>query len=145
MLTPIQLRAHLHSLITHMYHSLRRMILRRNLVKDTTEILDVPKLRPRSPIFSLLTPHPRSLSAFCQEAGFVVRAVVPPTVPTRRVRVCLHAGNTKKEIDGFIERVDLWIAMQLGNGILPGAGPGPGQGEGEAKEDEDNDFIKALL
>ena len=128
-----------------MHDSLRRMILRRNLVKDTTDILQVPRLRPQSPIFSLLTPHPRSLATFCQEVGYVVRAVVPPTVPTRRVRVCLHAGNTREQIDGLIERVDLWIASQVGNGILPGAGPGTEQEHGEGKQDEEEDFVKALL
>jgi hypothetical protein len=120
------------------------MILRRNLVKDTSDILEVPRLRPKSPIFSLVTPHPRSLAAFCQEVGYVVRAVVPPTVPTRRVRVCLHAGNTKQHIDGLVERVDLWIAAQLGNGILPGAGPGA-EHEDESKEEDDDDLVKALL
>jgi hypothetical protein len=81
-----------------------------------------------------------------------VRAVVPPTVPTRRVRICLHAGNTREEIDGLVERIDLWLATQLGNGILPGAGPGPGQEEEsnssvtESKaDDDDDDLIKALL
>jgi hypothetical protein len=124
------------------------MLLRRNLIKDTTGVLEVPLLCPKSPIFSLLTPHPRSLAAFCQEEGYIVRAVVPPTVPTRRVRVCLHAGNTKEEIDGLVERVDLWLAKQLGNGILP-SGPSPESFDEDFAplndEKEEEDFIKALL
>ena len=53
--------------------------------------------------------------------GFVVRAIVPPTVPkgTERVRVCLHAGNNLEEIDALIERIDQWLtaskAQNLGH------------------------------
>jgi 8-amino-7-oxononanoate synthase len=40
----------------------------------------------------------------------MVRAVVPPTVPigTERVRICLHAGNTEKEIDLLVESLREW-------------------------------------
>jgi hypothetical protein len=77
---------------------------------------------------------------------------VPPTVPTRRVRVCLHAGNTKAEVDALVERVDLWLATRLGNGILPG-GLAPGQDEDApesenletAAETDEDEFLKALL
>jgi hypothetical protein len=127
------------------------MLLRRNLVKDTTDVLNVPLQRPQSPIFSLLTPNPRSLAAYCQESGYIVRAVVPPTVPTRRVRVCLHAGNTQHEIDGLVETIDLWLATQLGNGILPSTGPQPNIEESSISKDEreterdENDLFKSLL
>lgn len=118
----------------------------------------MPVRKPKSPIFSLLTPNPRSLAAFCQETGLVVRAVVPPTVPTRRVRVCLHAGNTKAEIDELCERIDLWLATQLGNGILAPTGPRPEEPQEQPRkpdpkeedrtkkdQDEEDDFYKAML
>jgi hypothetical protein len=43
----------------------------------------------------------------------VVRAVVPPTVPTRRVRVCLHAGNTFAEVEGLVKKVDEWLVTKV--------------------------------
>ncbi|KAF7174987.1 hypothetical protein CNMCM7691_005455 [Aspergillus felis] len=57
---------------------------------------------PTSPIFSVRSRFPRQLAAACQQKGFVVRAIMAPTVPAgrERVRVCLHAGNTVEEIDG---------------------------------------------
>jgi 8-amino-7-oxononanoate synthase len=69
---------------------------------------------PRTPIFSLWTPYPRSLAAFCQEAGLVVRAIVAPTVPlgTERARICLHAGNTKEQVDALASRIREWVASK---------------------------------
>lgn len=65
---------------------------------------------PVSPIFSLRTSQPRLLAAACQEAGYLVRPIMPPTVPTgsERVRVCLHAGNTESEVDGLLDVVGRW-------------------------------------
>lgn len=39
-----------------------------------------------------------------QDAGFAVKAILPPTVPagSQRLRICLHAFNTKEEIDQLI-------------------------------------------
>lgn len=69
---------------------------------------------PRSPIFSLLTKQPRSLASFCQEHGYVVRPIVPPTVPEggERVRVCLHAANTRHQVDGLVQVVQQWARQQ---------------------------------
>ncbi|GAQ03662.1 8-amino-7-oxononanoate synthase [Aspergillus lentulus] len=60
---------------------------------------------PTSPIFSVRSRFPRQLAAACQQKGFVVRAIMAPTVPAgrERVRVCLHAGNTVEEIDGLVD------------------------------------------
>ncbi|KAL3432762.1 pyridoxal phosphate-dependent transferase [Aspergillus tetrazonus] len=64
-----------------------------------------------SPIFSLRSSVPRVLASVCQERGYTVRAIMPPTVPAgkERVRVCLHAGNTVEEIDGLLETIDTWL------------------------------------
>ena len=52
-----------------------------------------------------------------------MRALVPPTIPdgTERVRVCLHAGNTKEEIESLVRVVMEWVE---------------GKEEGEAKGKE---------
>lgn len=43
-----------------------------------------------------------------------MRGIVPPTVPDggERVRICLHAGNTKEEIEGLVEVVRRWARDQ---------------------------------
>lgn len=59
---------------------------------------------PSSPILSLLTPYPRQMAEACQRAGFVVRAIMAPTVAPgqERVRICVHAGNTVDEVEGLV-------------------------------------------
>jgi 8-amino-7-oxononanoate synthase len=66
---------------------------------------------PTSPIISLRTSQPRQLASSCQEKGFIVRAIMPPTIPDgkERVRVCLHAGNTETEIDGLVTTIQVWL------------------------------------
>lgn len=76
--------------------------------------MTLPERCPSSPIFALLTPKPRVLAAHCNNAGFIARPVVSPTVPrgTERVRVCLHAGNTTEQIEKFVECVREWILSE---------------------------------
>jgi 8-amino-7-oxononanoate synthase len=40
-----------------------------------------------------------------------VRPIVPPTVPegTQRVRVCLHAGNSKHDVEALVQRIRSWL------------------------------------
>ena len=68
-----------------------------------------------SPIFALFTPRPRSLATLCQDAGFLVRPIVSPTVQrgTERVRVCLHAGNTRQQIEGLVACVKVWVGKEV--------------------------------
>jgi len=44
-----------------------------------------------------------------------VRPITWPTVPKGkdRVRICLHAGNTKEEVDGLIDEIMKW-AVEIG-------------------------------
>jgi 8-amino-7-oxononanoate synthase len=36
---------------------------------------------------------------------------VPPTVPegTQRVRLCLHAGNSKQDVNALVARIRRWL------------------------------------
>ncbi|KZP22602.1 PLP-dependent transferase [Athelia psychrophila] len=65
---------------------------------------------PPSPIIALLTPRPRPLSAFLYARGMNARPITWPTVPKGkdRVRVCLHAGNTRAEVDALVGAVVEW-------------------------------------
>ncbi|KAK4960161.1 hypothetical protein LTR10_003052 [Elasticomyces elasticus] len=74
-------------------------------------LLRVPWECPKSAIFSVLTSEPKTLAAYCQSKGFVVRGIVPPTVPagTERIRICLHGGNTVQQLDGLVECIRQWV------------------------------------
>lgn len=131
------LAAHLRSLIEHLYAQLQA--LDRRLATATAAaspptprsthrqaLFRIPPEMPQSPIFSVLSREPRGLARFCQRGGFVVRAIVAPTVPagTERVRVCLHAGNSLAEVDSLVARMAEWVESQAG----PAAGAaGAGQ------------------
>ena len=78
-------------------------------------VLKIPATCPHTPIFSVQTEEAKALAKFLQEQGFMVRAVVPPTVPegTSRVRICLHAGNTKREIQELVRGIEKWAVQRL--------------------------------
>jgi len=67
-----------------------------------------------TPIIPVLTPYPRPLSAHLRARGLNARPITWPTVPKgrERVRVCLHAGNTREEVQwlvgGMIEWAEAW-------------------------------------
>ncbi|KAE8447959.1 hypothetical protein EG329_010031 [Mollisiaceae sp. DMI_Dod_QoI] len=125
------LRFRLNELIEHMYCKLKALQPFTRDVITGTEIVQIPPEMPRSPIFSLLMPEPRSLARHCQVAGFVVRPIMPPTVPegTQRVRVCLHAGNTHDDIERLVATIKEWLLLQ----------------EKRAQKGGTEDFIKAVL
>jgi 8-amino-7-oxononanoate synthase len=83
-------------------------------------LVEVPQRCPKSPIFSLLSPYPRSLAQYCQDGGFIVRPVVPPTVPVgaQRIRVCIHSGNATEEIERLVDRIEKWILVKMREGIV---------------------------
>lgn len=109
LISNLQLSQNLKALTTHL-HSQLQLLLDNMPNTNETPLLSIPSSPPQSPIFSLLTPHPKQLAAYCQQHGFVVRGIVPPTVPegAERVRICLHAGNTVEEIDGLVGVVGMW-------------------------------------
>jgi len=109
------------TLSTHLFHLMTTLHTRLQPLRQySSEIITIPPTCPKSPIFALLTPHPRALAKYCQDAGFVVRAVVPPTVPegTERVRVCLHAGNTQEQIERFVGVVRRWLELMVGVAVV---------------------------
>ncbi|KAH6871472.1 PLP-dependent transferase [Coprinopsis sp. MPI-PUGE-AT-0042] len=69
-----------------------------------------------SPIIPLLTCRPRPLSTFLlSKHGINARPITWPTVPNGkdRVRVCLHAGNTKGEVDLLVRAVVEWAEGEV--------------------------------
>jgi 8-amino-7-oxononanoate synthase len=66
--------------------------------------------QPPTPIIPLLTPRARDLSAHLLAHGLNARPISWPTVPkgTDRVRVCLHAGNTREDIDALVDASIAW-------------------------------------
>ncbi|KAJ3813570.1 pyridoxal phosphate-dependent transferase [Lentinula lateritia] len=65
---------------------------------------------PAAPIIPLLTPYPRPLSAHLLTLGMNARPITWPTVPRgkERVRVCLHSGNTRKDVEALVNGVVEW-------------------------------------
>lgn len=78
-------------------------------------IIKVSQGSPQSPIIPVFTSRARSLAEHCQKRGYMIRAIVSPTVPrgTDRVRICLHAGNSVEECDGLCEAIEEWVASQV--------------------------------
>lgn len=109
---------YLNDLIEYMYSKLTSQLLHVTHPITGVQLLQLPKEVPRSPIFAFLTPEPRNLAKHCQDNGFVVRAIVPPTVPegTQRVRVCLHAGNTFQDVDRLVASINTWLESKSGLG-----------------------------
>ncbi|KAG6302092.1 hypothetical protein E4U45_002971 [Claviceps purpurea] len=85
--------------------------------RPPVRLLRVPTEAPASPIVPLFSDRARSLARYCQGRGFMVRAIVAPTVKkgTDRVRLCLHAGNTEDEVRGLCLAVESWLREELGD------------------------------
>jgi 8-amino-7-oxononanoate synthase len=99
-----KLRTRVQQLIRHLHQRLGGLQINQSVMFEVDHF-------PTSPIFSLRTSQPRRLASACQEAGYIVRAIMPPTIPegSERVRVCLHAGTTEEEIDGLARTIQLWL------------------------------------
>ncbi|KAK8141404.1 hypothetical protein G3M48_010585 [Beauveria asiatica] len=81
-----------------------------------SRVLHVKPSVPESPILPLFTASARELAAYCQQRGFLLRAIVAPTVPkgADRVRLCLHAGNTADEVDALCKVIEKWTCDKMG-------------------------------
>lgn len=98
--------------ITRYAHDLLLSISKRR--EDAPGLLTLDPGVPRAPIIPLLTPLARSLAQHCQERGLTVRAIVAPTVPKgkERVRICLHAANTRTQVEELARAVGEWVELQ---------------------------------
>ncbi|KAJ5895941.1 uncharacterized protein N7473_005340 [Penicillium subrubescens] len=98
------LRTRVQQLIKHLHQRLGNLQINQSVMFEVDHF-------PTSPIFSMRTSQPRQLASACQEAGYIIRAIMPPTIPegSERVRVCLHAGNTEPEIDGLVRTIQSWL------------------------------------
>lgn len=87
------------------------------LSPSARQLLRIPPDRPKTPIFAVLSAQPKSLAAYCQTNGLIVRGIVPPTVPSgkERIRICLHAGNTFEQVDKLVSVIREWVLQQSAN------------------------------
>ncbi|KAM3422058.1 hypothetical protein BST61_g2434 [Cercospora zeina] len=109
------LAGNLRRLMRELYERLREVENGLDLGIEKRHLLRCPMKMPETPIFAVLSSEPKALAAYCQREGFVVRGIVPPTVPlgTERIRVCLHAGNTVGEIDGLVKCIRAWTVQRM--------------------------------
>jgi 8-amino-7-oxononanoate synthase len=107
----VALQQHLHSLTETLYIGLQALQHRSWSARTT---LTIPSACPQSPIFAVQLKRPKQLAIALQTSGMMVRAVVPPTVPsgTERVRICLHAGNTALEVSQLIRLLEEWCHVR---------------------------------
>ncbi|KAF8919490.1 pyridoxal phosphate-dependent transferase [Mucidula mucida] len=88
------------------------------------DVISLPPHLETSPIIPIMTPYPRRLSAYLYARNMNARPITWPTVPKGkdRVRVCLHAQNTKEELDRLINGMITWaeevVAEQRGDSSL---------------------------
>lgn len=103
----VPLQSHLHDLTEFLFEALQKLHTTSAAARD---LLSIPSACPQSPIFAVQLRRPRALAEYLQGKGMMVRAVVSPTVPlgTERVRVCLHAGNTTREVKDLISALQEW-------------------------------------
>ncbi|KJX95065.1 8-amino-7-oxononanoate synthase like protein [Zymoseptoria brevis] len=111
----VALAHNLQMLIRALHERLLEMQESLNLTTAVQHLLQCPQRCPDTPIFSILSSEPKILAAHCQRNGFVVRGILPPTVPegTERIRVCLHAGNSVEQIDSLVATIRQWVAKRV--------------------------------
>jgi 8-amino-7-oxononanoate synthase len=114
-----KMREHLKNLILYTHTLLLKICAGRQ------RLVCVESKPPQSPIVPLFSPAPRQLAQYCQERGFIVRPIVAPTVPkgSERLRICLHAANTEKEVEALVSAIEAWARTTE-------EGPDSGQGLG---------------
>ena len=72
---------------------------------------NIQPVENNSPIQSIIVSgnnEVKQLATKIKEAGYDVRAIVSPTVSkgTERLRICIHAFNTKEQIEGLCETIN---------------------------------------
>ncbi|KAK0238688.1 pyridoxal phosphate-dependent transferase [Armillaria nabsnona] len=89
--------------------------LSRRLAAIPPDLLSLPPNLEASPIIPIMTSQPRPLSAFLYTRGLNARPITWPTVPKGkdRVRVCLHAGNSREDVDRLVNGMIDWAESVL--------------------------------
>ncbi|KAK0202964.1 pyridoxal phosphate-dependent transferase [Desarmillaria ectypa] len=89
--------------------------LSQRLAAIPADLLSLPPNLEASPIIPIMTSQPRPLSAFLYVRGMNARPITWPTVPKGkdRVRVCLHAGNSREDIDRLVNGMIDWAKSVL--------------------------------
>jgi 8-amino-7-oxononanoate synthase len=69
-----------------------------------------------------MTSQPRPLSAFLAARGITARPITWPTVPkgADRIRVCLHAANTRSDVDSLVSACIEWAREAVREESLAG-------------------------
>jgi len=101
-------------LIDHLVGRLRAR-LNESFVYIPSDVLSLPLHLQQSttvlaPVVPLMTRYPRSLASHLGSVGIRVTWVVSPVVPKgkERVRVTLHAGNSKEEVELLVNETITW-------------------------------------
>ncbi|PPQ85644.1 LOW QUALITY PROTEIN: hypothetical protein CVT25_012766 [Psilocybe cyanescens] len=144
-----QLSNHLLELSTYFADTLRPLLTSQNIPATLVSLPSHLQLRQSSsshlasPIIPVLTPHPRPLSAYLLALSMNARPITWPTVPKGkdRVRVCLHAGNTKSDVDRLIKGVVAW-ALETMRGDV---GEEVGKRERRSRQDVLNGILESKL
>jgi 8-amino-7-oxononanoate synthase len=119
---------HLHSLLVPILKSTSPKVLRLPPTSPDPFPQGNPYLRsdPASPILGLITPEPHALAQFFLDRGFIVRPVVPPTVPPgeERVRICLRAGMDKAVVERLAAILQDWARLKGKRQVVQGPSQG---------------------
>lgn len=69
---------------------------------------------PLAPIVPLIASSPRDLASHLIKRGYLVRAIMYPTVPkgSERVRICVHSHNQTEDINGLLASIQEWSNEQ---------------------------------
>jgi len=92
-------------------------LLRPHLIHIPPTVLSLHphlQLNP-SPIVPIMTTRPTVLSTYMIEHGIRVLPVRWPTVPRgkERVRVCMHAGNTRADVEKLVDVMISWAQEEV--------------------------------
>ncbi|EIW83793.1 PLP-dependent transferase [Coniophora puteana RWD-64-598 SS2] len=115
--TASKLASHLLDMSTHFVESLRPHLasIPSKLLSLPPHILSPSPGTPPSPIIPLHTCSPRPLSAYLASRNLAARAITWPTVPKGkdRVRICLHAGHKREDVDRLVSAILAWTDEQV--------------------------------
>ncbi|MCJ1235470.1 hypothetical protein MMC14_003438 [Varicellaria rhodocarpa] len=106
-------REQIRNLVLDLHNRLHALVAKFIAINSSHCPIIAPKECPPGPIIPLIVPGRKSLSlaAYCKDQGYSVNAVGPPIVPPdeERIRICVHAANTRSELDGLVSAIEEWL------------------------------------